>query len=49
METAIIIIVGVGILFGIMYMLGWAFQQDLDDMEKSQPEYRKYLKDKYGW
>lgn len=49
METAITVLVGLWILFEIIYAIGWAFRSDLDEMEKTNPKYRKYLKDKYGW
>jgi len=39
----------IGMIFGIMYVMGWALQDDLKRMEDSDPKYRKHLKDKYGW
>ena len=30
-----------------MYVMGLAFQNDLKEMEKTHPKYRKYLKDRY--
>ena len=30
-----------------MYILGLAFQSDLKDLEKTNPKYRKYLKEKF--
>lgn len=43
------LLIGLVILFGFMYVMGWAFQYDLKEMEKTHPKYRKHLKDKYGW
>jgi hypothetical protein len=42
------IIIGILLLIGFMYAMGWAFQYDLKEMEKTHPKYRKYLKDRYG-
>lgn len=42
------IIIGLAILIGFMYVMGWAFQQDLKEMEKTHPKYTKHLKDKYN-
>lgn len=41
------ILIGLGILFGFMYVMGWAFQYDLKEMERTHPKYRKHLKDKH--
>ena len=35
------------IILGIMLVIGQAFQVDLKEIEKKDPKYRKYLKDKY--
>ena len=43
------IIIGVVLLIGFMYVMGWAFQNDLEEMKKTHPAYRKHLKDKYGY
>ena len=43
------ILIGIVLLFGFMYIMGWAFQYDLKEMKKTHPKYRKYLKDRYGW
>jgi len=32
-----------------MYVMGYAFQKDLKDMEKTHPKFRKYLIDNYGF
>ena len=37
------------LLIGFMYVMGWAFQNDLEEMKKTHPAYRKHLKDKYGY
>lgn len=41
------ILIGIIVLFGFMYVMGWAFQKDLKDMEKTHPKFRKHLSDKY--
>ena len=45
-------IIGLAILivsvFGFMYIMGRCFESDLKDIEKDNPKYRKFLKDKYG-
>jgi predicted small metal-binding protein len=41
------ILIGIGILFGLMYVMGCAFQKDLKDMEKTHPKFRKHLKDNH--
>ena len=33
-------------LFLLMVVLGQAFKHDLDDLEKTNPQFRKQLKDK---
>lgn len=35
------------VIFGFMYIMGRCFESDLKDLEKTNPKYRKYLKDKY--
>lgn len=30
-----------------MYILGGCFESDLKDLEKTNPKYRQFLKDKY--
>jgi hypothetical protein len=35
------------IILGIMLVLGYAFQADLNEIEEKDPKYRKYLKNKY--
>lgn len=47
MENLIELLVIILIIFGLMYMFGRAFQSDLDDLERKNPKYRKWLKDKY--
>jgi hypothetical protein len=41
------ILIGIIILFWVMYVMGCVFQKDLKDMEKTHPKFRKHLKDKY--
>ncbi len=41
------ILIVICVLFGFMYVMGCAFQNDLKDMEKTHPKFRKHLKDKY--
>ncbi len=41
------ILIGICVLFGLMYVMGCAFQKDLKDMEKTHYKFRKYLKDNY--
>lgn len=43
------LIIGLILIFGLMYVMGWALQDDLKRIEKNDPKYRKHLKDKYGW
>ena len=43
------LLIGLIILISFMAVMGWAFQHDLKEMEKTHPKYRKHLKDKYGW
>lgn len=43
------ILILIGLLIGFMYLMGWALQYDLKEMEKTHPKYRKYLKDRYKW
>lgn len=35
------------VLFVFMWALGKAWESDLEDLEKSNPKFRKFLKDKY--
>jgi len=41
------LLIGLSIIFLIMFVLGKAFQSDLNDLEKTNPKYRKHLKDKF--
>lgn len=45
------ILIGIGVaiivLLLLMYFLSVAFQEDLKNLEKTNPKYRQYLKDKY--
>jgi hypothetical protein len=41
------VIIAICIILGIMFIFGLAFESDLKDLEKSNPNYRKFLKDKY--
>ena len=41
------LLIGLLILFGIMYIMGYAFNKDLNDLKKTHPKYRKHLRDKY--
>ena len=41
------ILIGICVLIGFMYVMGYAFQKDLKDMEKTHPKFRKHLKDRY--
>lgn len=41
-----IILIVAGI-FGFMYIMGKAFENDLEEMEETHPDYRKHLKNKY--
>jgi len=43
------ILILICVLFGFMYVMGYAFQKDLKDMEKTHPKFRKYLIDNYGF
>lgn len=42
------LLIGIFVIFAIMWILGKAFEADLKDLEKTNPKYRKFLKDKYG-
>ena len=46
------IIKAIGILAGIIFVFlligGLCFQADLKDIEKTDPQFRKHLKDKYN-
>ena len=41
------ILIGISVLFGFIYVMGYAFKKDLKDMEKTHPKFRKHLKDRY--
>lgn len=41
------LLIGLGIIITIMWIFGKAFESDLKDLEKTNPKYRKFLKDKY--
>ena len=41
------VLIGVSVLIVFMYVMGWAFQKDLKDMNKTHPKFRKHLKDKH--
>jgi hypothetical protein len=43
------LIIGIITIFGLMYAMGWALQQDLNEIDKNDPEFGKYLKNKYKW
>lgn len=47
MEDLIGISVLIIVVFGFMYVMGKCFESDLKDLEKTNPKYRKYLKDKF--
>ena len=49
METLIVLAKIIGIIIVLMIIMGLCFQNDLNEMEHTHPEYRKYLKDKYGF
>lgn len=40
-------IIGLVIIITIMWIFGKAFESDLKDLEETNPNYRKFLKDKY--
>ena len=40
--TVLLVVVG-----GFMWIMGKCFESDLEDLEKTNPRYRKFLKDKY--
>ena len=48
MESLINLLIMVFIILGIMSIFGIAFQYDLKELEKTNPKYRKWLKDKYN-
>lgn len=48
MENLIGILVLLFIVFGFMWIMGKAFESDLKDLEKTNPKYRQFLKDKYN-
>ena len=35
------------VVLGFMWVMGKCFESDLEDLKKSNPKYRKWLKDKY--
>jgi len=43
------ILIGICVLIGLMYVMGYALQKDLKEMEKTHPKLRKHLEDKYGF
>jgi hypothetical protein len=47
MEDLIGVSVLIIVVFGFMYVMGKCFESDLKDLEKTNPKYRKYLKDKF--
>jgi hypothetical protein len=48
MEDLIGLVVYIVFLFGFMWIMGKCFESDLKDLEKTNPKYRKFLKDKYN-
>lgn len=48
MENIITILVTFFAIVGFMWVMGKCFQSDLKDLRKSNPSYRKWLKDKYN-
>ena len=47
MENLIGISVTLLVILGFMWLMGKCFESDLKDLEKTNPKYRKWLKDKY--
>ena len=47
-KDGIILLSFLGGLFLFMLLMGTLFQHDLNEMEKTNPKYRKHLKDKYN-
>ena len=47
MENLIGLSVLIIVIFGFMWVMGKCFESDLKDLEKTNPKYRKYLKDKF--
>lgn len=47
MEDLIGLVVALFVIYSLMWILSKAFQSDLRDLEKTNPRFRKYLKDKY--
>ena len=41
-------IIGIILILGMMYVLGWAHQEDLKEIEKKNPKLREYIKQKYN-
>jgi hypothetical protein len=48
MENLIGISVLLFIILGYMWVMGKCFESDLKELEKTNPKYRKFLKDKYN-
>ena len=47
MENLIGISVTLFVTLGFMWVMGKCFESDLKDLEKTNPKYRKWLKDNY--
>lgn len=47
MEKIIGISVTLFVIFGLIWIMGKYFESDLKDLGKTNPKYRKWLKDKY--
>lgn len=47
MENLIGFLIIIAVLFIFMCIMGLCFESDLKDLEKTNPKYRKHLKDKY--
>ena len=47
MENLIGILITVFVIVGFMWVMGKCYQHDLKEMEKTDPKYRKWLKDNY--
>jgi hypothetical protein len=41
-------IIGVFVIVGIMYVLGWALEKDLKKMETTNPKLREHIRQKYS-
>jgi|LauGreDrversion4_2_1035121.scaffolds.fasta_scaffold863631_1 hypothetical protein len=48
MENLIGISVTLLVILGFMWLMGKCFESDLKELEKTNPKYRKFLKDKYN-